>query len=153
MTTKKQPASPNLKDNAPEGLALTDAEKAEARAEGAKEAEKEAAADTYRYMTDGNLPGDPPAHQYHGADEIMQWEPLLGLGIDAFTDRIAEDHDAPVPEEKVVGLLRLERNGQNRTPFVKALMERLGINGIAELRQVAPGGPDYTNDVTPVTQL
>lgn len=150
--TKTNQTGVNLKDNAPDGVALTEAEKEAARAEGAKEAEKEAGKDAYKYLTDGNLPGDPPEKQYFGADDIMQWEHILHLGVDAFEDRI-KDKDQPIPEEKRVGLLRLERNGKNRTPYVKALMKSLGLKGKEDLFKIAPGGPDYTNDVTPTSSL
>ncbi|QPQ55592.1 hypothetical protein IC614_03040 [Allosphingosinicella flava] len=153
MTAKKSETGVNLKDNAPEGYDLSEAEKAKARTEGAKDAEKEAAKDTYRYLTDGQLPGDPPKHQYFGADDIMQFEPLLGLGVEAFEDAVDAKADNPIPEEKAAGLLRLERNGQNRTAYVKALMKRLGLKTKEELYAVSPGGPDYTNDVTPITKL
>ncbi len=151
--TKATEKSVNLKGNAPDDISLSESEQAEARKEGAKEAAKEAGKDAYRYLTDGNLPGDPPKHQHFGADEIMPWEPLLSLGIEAFEDAIAEGAEDPVPEEKVVGLLRLERNGQNRTSFVQAMMKRLGLKTKEELYAVSPGGPDYTNDTTPVTKL
>jgi hypothetical protein len=151
MTTQKK-TDGNLKDNAPDGLALSEAEQVAARKEGAKDDVKAAAADTHRFLTDGNLPGDPPEHNYIGADDIMQWEPLLSLGVDEFEKRAASTKEDAIPEEKAAGLLRLERNGQNRTPYVQALLKRLGLKS-ADLYKVAPGGPDYTNDVTPVTKL
>lgn len=124
-----------------------------ARNEGVTEAIKENAKDAYNYATDGQLPGEPPEHQYHGASDIMQFADILTLGIEEFEDRIAEKADDPIPEEKVVGLLRLERNGQNRTAYVKALMRRLDLKSKEDLYRVSPGGPDYTNDTTPITKL
>jgi hypothetical protein len=121
-----------------------------ARAEGVTEAIKEQAKDAYNYATDGQLPGDPATtRQFHGHDDIMLWEPNLRLGIEEFEARIAEDHDTPIPEEKVYGLLALERNGQNRTQYVQAMMKRLDLTA----DQLPGGGPDYTNDVTPVSKL
>jgi len=152
MTSQKK-TNGNLEDNAPEGTALSPDEQVEARKEGAKEAAKEAGKDTYKFLTDGNLPGDPPAKQYFGADDIMQFEGLLGLGIESFEETVSEKAEDPVPEEKVVGLLRLERNGQNRTSYVKAMMKRLGLKTKEDLYAVSPGGPDYTNDTTPITKL
>lgn len=148
MTTQKK-TDANLKDNAPDGIALSPAEQADARKEGAKEDVKEAAKDTHRYLTDGNLPGDPPKNQYLGHDEIMQWEYMLGFGVKEFEDRIKAKGDDAVPDEKVYGLLALERNGQNRTPYVKAMMARLDL----KKEDLPGGGPDYTNDVTPTSKL
>lgn len=147
--TKKSEQGVNLKDNAPDGVAITDAEAKAARHEGAIEAAKEAGKDAYKYLTDGNLPGDPPANQWLGSDEIMQFEHLLGLGVEAFEDAVKEDAEPPIADEKVYGLLKLERNGQNRTPYVKALMKRLGL----KKEDLPAGGPDYTNDVTPTSKL
>lgn len=147
MTTAKNPG--NLKDNAPDGLELSEAEQKAARKEGAKEAAKDAAKDAYTYLTDGNLPGDPPSHQWVGHDDIMQWEPLLSLDPDAFEKRINSKDDDAVPEEKIYGLLALERNGQNRTPYVKGMMKRLDL----KKEDLPGGGPAFTNDVTPTSAL
>lgn len=128
--------------------APTPAQKAQAQQEGAKEAIKEAAADTYRSLTDGVLPGAPPAAQYHGSDEIMQYAGILDLSPEAFAEKL--EKGGPVPEEKVAGLLKLERAGQNRTFYVQTLCKRLGIK---DPRDVTDAGPGYTNDETPVTAL
>lgn len=131
--------------------APSEAEIAKAKAEGAIEDIKDTAKDQHRALTDGNLANDTGARQWHGKDDIMQFEPLLSLGIDEFTARIAEDNtDAPVPEEKVAGLLELERSGQNRTDYVQAMCKRLEVDSPYE---VTNAGPGYTNDVTPVTRL
>ncbi|MES2902682.1 MAG: hypothetical protein V4696_00710 [Pseudomonadota bacterium] len=133
------------------GANLSEAEIAEARKQGAIEAEKEAAKASYTYATDGNLPGDPDdaPRTFPGYDDIMQYEPLLNLGIEAFEAAVALDADAPIPDEKVYGLLALERNGRNRTPYIKAGMNRLGLKA----SELPGGGPDYTNDVVPITKL
>lgn len=149
MTTQKK-TDANLKDNAPEGLALSPEEQAEARKEGAKEDVKEAAKDMHRSLTDGNLPGEPPARQWHGMDEIQGYADVIDLGFEAFKERISEKAESPIPEEKVAGLLALERAGQNRTDFVKALCKRLGVK---DPREVTSAGPDYTNDTTAVSKL
>lgn len=123
----------------------------EARKDGALEAEKEAGKDSYRYATDGNLLADPEnaPRSFTGYDDIMQWEPNLRLGVEEFEARIAEDAPVPIPEEKVYGLLALERNGQNRTPYVQAMMKRLDLKA----SELPGGGPGYTNDVRPLTLL
>lgn len=138
--TKEQ--SPNPVDN------LSAAEKAAAQKEGAKEAVKEQAKDTAAFLAD-NEPPTPPAKQWHGKDEIMQYAHIIDLGIEAFVEAIAEK-DGGIPEEKVAGLLELERSGKNRTDYVQALCKRLGVKSPYE---VTNAGPDYTNDVTPVTKL
>lgn len=149
MTDKKD----NAQQAAAEAVGLPKVSQSEidkAKKEGVLEAAKEDAKNSYRFATDGNLPGEGGGPAYPGSDDIMQWEPLLGLGIDEFTARIADGSDNPVPEEKAAGLLKLERAGQNRTPYVQALCKRLGIKSPYE---VTDAGPGYTNDVTNVTSL
>jgi hypothetical protein len=126
------------------------AQVASAQAEGVKEAIKEDAKDVYESLTDGNLPGEPPARQFTGMDDIMRFEPLLDLGVDEFQRRIGDDTDGGIAEEKVAGLLSLERAGRNRTPYVKAMVDRLGVDSPYE---VTNAGPGYTNDVHPITEL
>lgn len=127
----------------PSGAELT-----KAQAEGVKDAIKESAKDTYQALTDGNLPGAPPARQFTGMDEIMQYAGIIDLDLDAF--RSAVEKGGSVPEEKVAGLLELERSGKNRTEYVQALMRRLGVDHPGE---VTVAGPGYTNDVTAVSKL
>lgn len=129
---------------------LSASEIAAAQKEGQRDAVKESAKDTYRALTDGNLPGEPPARQFIGMDDIMAFEPLLDLGVEEFADRIAEESDNVVPDEKVAGLLSLERAGRNRTPYVQAMKKRLGVDSVYE---VTNAGPDYTNDIHPVSKL
>lgn len=142
-TAKAVEASSGLK--APTGSQL-----ASAQQEGVAEAIKENAKDTYNYLTDGALPGAEPARQWPGRSDIMQYAGLIDLGADDFAARIAENADDPVPEEKVAGLLELERSGQNRTPYVQAMMKRLKVKSPYE---VTSAGPGYTNDVQPITKL
>lgn len=130
--------------------APTSAQLASAQQEGVAEAIKENAKDTYNYLTDGALPGAEPGRQFFGKSDIMQYAGLIDLGIEEFTARVAEKADDVVPEEKVAGLLELERSGQNRTLYVQAMMKRLKIKSPYE---VTSAGPDYTNDVQPVTKL
>lgn len=129
---------------------VSKAELDKAKKDGILESAKEQAKDSFKYLTDGNLPSPASGPAYPGSDDIMQWEPLLRLSLDDFKARVAEGGDAPVSEEKLAGLLKLERAGQNRTDYVKALMIRLGIKSPYE---VTDAGPDYTNDTTPVTKL
>lgn len=158
MATKTTNATEqNLVDNAPEGLALSDADLKSARKEGAQEDAKEIAKDTHRFLTDGQLPGVAPVgaalkrQQYHGHEEVQQWAHNLDLGEASFKERIAADpkDQSYIPDEKVYGLLALERNGKNRTEYVKAMMKRLDLKG----DELPGGGPDYTNDTTNITKL
>jgi len=149
-TNTKNPAEQNLKDNGADGLQLSDAEIAAARKDGAKEDIKDAAKDVHRALTDGNLPGETPKRQWHGSDEIQPWAYLLDLGVEAFEERVSASNKVdPVPDEKVYGLLALERNGQNRTPYVKAAMKRLKLKA----DELPGGGPSYTNDLTSISDL
>lgn len=121
-----------------------------ARNEGVTEAIKENAKDAYQYLTDGQQPGEPGSGpKYVGYDDIMQYEHNLRLGVDDFVAAIDAKATNPIPEEKVYGLLALERNGQNRTDYVRAAMKRLGLKA----NELPGGGPGYTNDTTPVSKL
>ncbi|MEW9855924.1 hypothetical protein [Novosphingobium sp. M1R2S20] len=150
MTSKKN----TPEQDAAEAMGLPKVSQSEldkAKKEGALEAAKENAKDSFQYATDGNLPSPVSGPQYPGSDDIMRWEPMLGLGVDEFKKRITDDSaETAVPEEKVAGLLKLERAGQNRTEYVKTLMDRLGVKSPYE---VTDAGPDYTNDATPVSKL
>jgi len=93
----------------------------------------------------------PVVEQYLGSDEIMLWAHIPELGIEAFKEAVAEDAEHPIPENKIAGIYKLERNGQNRTPYVKALRDRLGLKKGEDVP--GAGGPDYTNDITQVSAL
>ena len=156
MTTKKTKAASAAKAQQDAHDASAEQKVQSAKSAGANVTkaalkEKEAAKDSYRYATDGNLPGEPSGGpRWPGKSEVMQFAHLLGLGIEEFEAAIADDADVLVAEDKVAGLMELERSGQNRTPYVKALMKRLGVSSPYE---VTAAGPGYTNDVQPVTQL
>ena len=137
QTAEAVEANSGLK--APTGAKLGDAQ-----AEGVTEAIKENAKDTYNYLTDGQQLGAEPARQFFGKSDIMQFEPFLALGVEAFEAAVADRADDPIPEEKVAGLLELERSGQNRTPYVKAMCRRLKVKSPYE---VTAAGPGYTNPV------
>lgn len=79
-------------------------------------------------------------------------EPLTDLGLEGLKAAIDPKKDGALSEEVIAKLLILERNGKNRTDFVKLMMDRLKIKDIRkELPQA--GGPDYTNDVSAVSSL
>lgn len=79
-------------------------------------------------------------------------EHLTDLGLEALEGAIDAKKDGALSEEVIANLLILERNGKNRTDFVKLLMDRLRIKDIRkELPQA--GGPDYTNDVSAISKL
>lgn len=142
MTKQKEANSP-LPD-------ISDAEKRAAQKEGVREAHKEGAKE-YARAHDGELPGDPPENTFLGMDEIMQYEHLLDLDAEALAEAVKADAKSPIPEEKVAGLLALERNGRNRTDWVKVLLDRLPVDSVLDVPRA--GGPGYTNDTTPVTAL
>lgn len=133
--------------------APTAAEKAEALKEGALEAVKQSGHDAYLAMTDGvQLSDAPPQNRWLGSDEIQMWAHVIDYGVEQFEDAVSEkpkDGD-PIPDTKVAGLLKLERAGKNRTPYVAALKKRLKIDSVYE---VTDAGPDYTNDITPTSKL
>jgi len=127
---------------------VSKAELDEAKKQGVLEAAKEAAKANYKYAD--ALPDEGTGQKWPGKSETMQYAHILDLGPDAFKDRVKEGGDNQLPEQKVAGLLELERSGKNRTEYVKALMDRLGVDSPYE---VTKAGPSYTNDVTPVTAL
>lgn len=129
---------------------LSDAETRAAQKEGVKEAHKEGAKE-YARAHDGELPGAPPENQFMGSDEIIRFSHLLDLSVDELERVIAPDTGYGIGEEKVAGLLKLERNGRNRTDYVKVLLDRLPIDHVYDLP--GAGGPAYTNDTTPITSL
>ena len=143
--TDKKAAAPFTADD------LSEAERNKLREEGIREAIKEDAKDAYRAGLLSPIANDVQAPQFLGSDDIMQFEGLLDLPADELGARVAEDADNPIPEEKVAGLLKLERNGRNRTEHVKALLARLPVDSVLEVP--GAGGPAYTNDTTPVSEL
>lgn len=130
--------------------ALTDAQLKEARIDGAKEDVKENAKGIHKMLTDGNLPGEVASPKYVGMDEIMQFAHLIDLPIAELERVIDGEASYGIGEDKVAGLLELERSGKNRTDFVRVLCARLGVKSPTE---VTKAGPDYTNDTTPITKL
>ncbi len=136
MTTKK------TNDDQP-----TPKEIAQAQKEGVLDAVKAAA------TTQGidELRGEEPvADKYLGKDEIMPWAHVVEYSLEELKAALDPKAENLIPENKVAGLLGLERGGKNRTDFVKLYMDRLGIKSPYE---VTDAGPSYTNDVSSVTQL
>lgn len=122
-----------------------------ARNEGVVEAIKEQAKDVYVYATDGQLPGEQPQRQYLGSDQHTNLiDGMLGLGAEDLAKALDPKADAPLSEDQVANLLKLERAGPNRTDQVKVLCKRLGVKSPLE---VTDAGPAYTNDTTNVTKL
>lgn len=119
------------------------------KSDAAEQVAKDALVAEIQQDTGTTSDAEPKVNRWLGSDEIMLEAPLLELGVEAFTDAVAEKGDGSLPEQKVYGLLALERNGQNRTPYVKAMMARLGLSK----DELPGGGPDYTNDVTPTSKL
>lgn len=134
------------------GLAApSTAEVQKARNEGVTEAIKEQAKGVYEYAMDGQLPGEQPVRQFNDNGEHTNFiDGLLGLGADELADRVNEKADAPLSEDQVANLLRLERAGPNRTDHVKVLCKRLNVKSPFE---VTDAGPAYTNDQTAITKL
>lgn len=141
----------NLKDNAPEGLSISPAEAKKARHEGALETVKEDAAAARRSLTDGAQPGEPSTDVYAGSDESQQYAYMIEDGPDDFEKRV-NGKDSVVTDVMAAGLLKLERAGQNRTPYVKTLLKKLKLKG-SEINKVTSAGPAYTNDMSLISDL
>lgn len=151
MVTKKD-AEANVDKHAPNGVALTDAEREKAMREGAKEDAKETGKAIHHALIDGVQMGEPPVRQYHGSDEIQMYADIIDLGLTEFKKVIGGKTERQVPEEKRAGLLALERNGKNRTDYVKVLLDSLP-NTDSPYEIPGAGGPDYTNDTTSISKL
>lgn len=135
------------------GVDVSTGDLAAAAKEGARQAETEKAKDRYNFATDGNLasPPDPDRKSYPGYDQSQHIAHLLALGPTEFEATINDkDNPTGLSETNVYGLLALERNGQNRTEYVKACIKRLGLTRDDPL---PGGGPGYTNDIHPVSDL
>ncbi len=119
-----------------------------ARNEGVTEAIKENAKDAYNYATDGQLPGEPANQRFLGSDQHSNMiDGMLSMSPQALEEAVAEKADVPLSEDQVANLLKLERAGQNRTPYVHLLCKRLKVKSPYE---VTNAGPAYTNAVNTV---
>lgn len=128
---------------------LSEAEKLEAEKEGVKAALAQSAQTNFATQSATESP-DFEADRWPDRHEIMPWSHLVDLGLDAFKDAIKDDAEPLIPESKVAGLMELERSGKNRTEYVKALCDRLGVSSPLE---VTNAGPGFTNDVTAVNKI
>jgi len=130
----------------------TEAEIAAAKKEGVLDAVREG----QTTQDIDNLKGEEPqGDRYIGKDEIMQWAHYVDFDLDALKAALDPKADNAIPDNKVAGLLGLERGGKNRTDFVQAYMDRLRIANpkLKSPYEVTSAGPAYTNDVTSVTKL
>ena len=137
------------------GLELSKSDIADAKEEGALDAYREGGrtavlADT---GTTGDTEAMADAERLRVAADLESTviAPLLDLPLEMLVRRMTNDK---VPDqigfETVKGLLHLERSGQNRTGYVKAFCNRLGID---DPREVTSAGPAYTNDETSLSHL
>jgi hypothetical protein len=141
----------NLGSNAPDALSLDGAAKEAALADGAKDDVKETGKAAHRALTDGVTIGEVLPDPYAGSDESQQYAYMIELGAKEFDDLVTKK-DSPVNDVMAAGLLKLERAGQNRTPYVKTLLKRLGLKG-KDIGIVTDAGPSYTNDLSNITDL
>lgn len=137
------------------GIELSEKEIDKAREEGAIEAIKEGG--KHAVAVDSGTTGDTEdlaeAARLRVAPDLQSTvlAPLLDLPLDTLVERMSNDKVAGfIGFEDVKGLLHLERSGKNRTPYVQAMCERLGIK---DPRDVTSAGPAYTNDVSNVSDL
>lgn len=85
-----------------------------------------------------------------GCDEVLPLEPMLKLSAEDLEAAVSEKAENLLSEEKVAGILILERSGPNRTDHVKVLCKRLKVKSPYE---VTKAGPAFTNDQTAVTAI
>jgi hypothetical protein len=142
-------------DTKPGAADLSKTEVIEAQKQGQKDAIAEKAK-IGNAEFDG-LPGDDPdpiEQRFMGSDEVLGLEPVLELGIDQFNKAIGNGkatESANLSDAQLGGLYKLERNGQNRTPYVQALRKKLGLD--KDQHVPGAGGPAYTNDVSNISEL
>lgn len=146
MSNKTQAPKKDDPRHVPE---LNDAEREAAEKEGVKQAYAQSAQTNF-HTRSATESYDSQVDRWPDRHEIMPWAGLVDLGLDAFKEAIAEDAKNPIPESKVAGLVEIERSGKNRTEYVKALCDRLGV---ASPMEVTSAGPGFTNDVTEVNTI
>ena len=129
---------------------LSQAEVTAAEKEGVKEALKQSAQTNFATQSATENNDEYAGDRWPDRHEIMQYEYVVKLGLDAFLEAVKEGAMPNIPEGKIAGLLELERSGQNRTEYVRALCKRLGVKSPTE---VTGAGPDYTHDVTSLSKL
>lgn len=129
---------------------LSPAETTAAEKEGVKEAVKQSAQTNFATQSATENNDEYAGDRWPDRHEIMRWSNIIDLGLDEFVAAVKEGATPNIPEGKVAGLLELERSGKNRTEYVRALCDRLGVKSPTE---VTSAGPGHTNDVTSVTKL
>jgi hypothetical protein len=135
------------------GVEVSKSEMEDAKKEGALDAVREGGkaavlADT---GTTGEFDGEAANLRVSPDIQSTVIAPLLDLSLDTLVQRLSNDKVAgAIDFETAKGLLHLERSGQNRTEYVKALMNRLGVK---DPRDVTTAGPGFTNDVTALSHL
>ena len=146
MTTEKKHSDGTVKLT-PE---LSAAEINEAEKQGVKNAMTQSAQTNFATQTATENNDEYAGDRWPDRHEIMQWAHMVDLGLDEFKAAIKDGAVPYVPEGKVAGLLELERSGKNRTEYVRALCQRLGVKSPTE---VTGAGPGHTNDVTSLTKI
>lgn len=152
MTSKKQAAKvedQGIEESGHKLPELSDAEREEAEKEGLKAAYAQSAQTEFATQSATESP-DYQGDKWPDRHEIMRWAHIVDLGLDEFKEAIKEGAEPNIPESKVAGLMELERSGKNRTEYVKALCDRLGVKSPLE---VTNAGPGHTNDVTAVNKI
>lgn len=138
-----------------EGVTVSKSEVQEAKKDGALEAVREGGhaavlADT---GTTGDQDAVAEAQRLRVSPDLHSTTiaPLLDLPLETLVQRLSNDKvQGHIDFETAKGLLHLERSGQNRTEYVKALMHRIGVK---DPRDVTTAGPGFTNDVTALNHL
>ena len=128
---------------------LSEAEKVQAEKDGVKAALSQSAQTAFAARSE-TASTDFTADRWPDRHEIMPWAPTLDLGLDAFKQAVAEDAKPLIAEGKIAGLIELERSGKNRTEYVNALCDRLGVKSPLE---VTSAGPGFMNDVSKVNPI
>jgi hypothetical protein len=138
-----------------EGVTVSKKEVEDAKRDGALDQVREAG--KAAVLADTGTTGDPDtvaeAQHLRVAPDLQSTTiaPLLDLPLDTLVQRLSNDKvQGHIDFETAKGLLHLERSGQNRTEYVKALMNRIGVD---DPRDVTTAGPGYTNDVTALNHL
>lgn len=95
---------------------------------------------------------EPAAREFPGSDAHSNIiDGMLSLAPDDLKAAVDEDANPSLSEAQAANLLKLERNGPNRTLQVQILCDRLGVKSPLEVP--GAGGPAYTNDVSNVSPV
>jgi len=128
---------------------LTEPERDQAKKDGLKAAYAQSAQTEFATQSATESP-EYEGDKWPDRHEIMRWAHIVDLGLDEFREAVKEGAEPNIPESKIAGLMELERSGKNRTEYVKALCDRLGVKSPLE---VTNAGPGHTNDVTAVNKI